>query len=752
MIHKRQISPNNAKIISSVLIAIPIISIMLSLCSSLIKSTLRESRKEYVEHYSNVTQSYKKAVNIYLENYITAIDAYYVEEHYNSDKNIHDFLISSINIRERLTPEFEEIFYINPQYTLFSQNGEILDVSQREYARKILEEKLPYYLTDPVKSHISDKPVIIIAKAIYNSEKDLIGALGAAIPLESLTKIFTNLSVSRNSNLHILDSKGKFIIHEDQNWINKEFDSAIYKKKSISGSQLVERKAGNLKTIDVYNRPISLFFTPIDNTNWTLTLSLHDNHDVEIINKYKTRMLMVIIAAFIVLILMLLAEYYILDYFQRHQIIATVYDPLTNLWTREYFEKEASRQLHLFPKSKFMLIESDIRNFKFLNENYGEEIANKILSDYAAILSKYTKVNKGMISRGFADRFYILYRISSIHKAMNVFKDTLDILNNELLDYDYPFFPKFGITFLLPDRKRDITIQGLIGQASFAKSTIKDNMMVQYSIYNSRLLKKVNEEQFIEQHMQHALDNNEFFVMYQPKMDLATDKISGAEALVRWKSPELGLLSPDQFIPLFEKNGFITKLDFFVYEEVFKFLQKQINEGNPVVPISVNMSRNHTKPDRFISKFMNVFNKYSIPPEYVQIEILERSFADSGTLKEITAVLHKEGFTVAMDDFGKGESSLNMLTQIPVDILKFDRDFLQSSTSSSGIIEDKAAGFIQILINLSKHLNKETVFEGVETQSQKDFLRDIKCDQAQGFFYSKPLVQEDFIQFTKMHM
>ena len=251
--------------------------------------------------------------------------------------------------------------------------------------------------------------------------------------------------------------------------------------------------------------------------------------------------------------------------------------------------------------------------------------------------------------------------------------------------------------------------------------------------------------------MQQALDAHEFFVMFQPKISLANDKIVGAEALVRWNSPKFGLLTPDKFIPLFERNGFITKLDYYVYEEVFKFLQSRLVKGEPVVPISVNMSRNHNRPEKFMHDFMDIFRKYSIPSNLIQVEILERSVMDNTTLQDITEKLHKEGFTVAMDDFGSGESSLNMLTKIPVDVLKFDREFLDASTDDEGRIDKKSEKFIHILIDLSKNLEKQTVFEGVETQAQRDFLRSINCDQAQGFFYSRRLSEQDFVQFIQLH-
>ena len=293
----------------------------------------------------------------------------------------------------------------------------------------------------------------------------------------------------------------------------------------------------------------------------------------------------------------------------------------------------------------------------------------------------------------------------------------------------------------------------MIGEASFAKSLIKENVTKAFEIYSPKIEEKINYEHKIERQMEDAVKNDEFFVMYQPKIELSTDKIIGAEALVRWNSsdPELGFLSPAKFIPLFEKNGFIEELDFIVYEKVFKFLRNQIDIGNNVVPISVNMSRNHTKQDKidnFISRFVSTFNKYNLSPDLVEVEILEQSVDnDKIILQQVIDALHNNGFSIAMDDFGSGESSLNMLSSIPIDVVKFDQNFLRNNSSL-----EESSDFITSLVDLGKKLNKKTVFEGVETKEQRDFLRSINCDVVQGYFYSKPLSENDFIQFVKDHI
>lgn len=256
----------------------------------------------------------------------------------------------------------------------------------------------------------------------------------------------------------------------------------------------------------------------------------------------------------------------------------------------------------------------------------------------------------------------------------------------------------------------------------------------------------------IENNIVNALGNNELYVVYQPKVNIVTGKIVGAEALVRWHCtiPELtktGILSPKEFIPITEKNGFAQKIDFFVYEKTFEFIRRQLDENKEVVPISLNMSRTHTNIDEFITDFTNLLQKYEVPPKYVELEIVERSGEDDNMLKNITDAIHNAGFIVNMDDFGSGESSLNMLNEIPVDIIKIDQRFLaQAGNSEESLI------ILQSMINMIHKLNKKMVCEGVETEEQGKILSEAGCKIFQGFLFSKPLSEEDFIKYMQEHI
>ena len=746
----KKINLTTIKSVSSLAVAILVTLVAASSSLSVLRKITIDTTRNFYESSKNTLDGYHQSIKFCLELYKNSLDMFYDEENFPtaSSEEIYSHLLAYQKLKN---PDFYNVFFVDKENNFFFSTGRKSKNTEFEYITFLSNKDTNYHLTDTLPNEQTQ--IFLITRKVFDDDSKVKGLLCATIRLETLMKLLKNINFKEEDPIVLIDSQGRFIFHPDSNQIYKKFVPKSEKYKQQTSELVATMQEGIIETESTDGRPIDLLFTKIDETNWTLGYripkSITQVYFKGIISSVSSIFIISVLTIFILVIL----ETIIFNIFHKKQLITVNYDSITNLWTRQKFEIEATKMLNHNKKAKFMLIECDIRNFKFINQNYGVKQADKLIRFYSKQLNKITNEMHGIIGRGFADHFYILTKISSVNNAMSVFKKQNELVLESIKKYDIPFFPKYGISFLKSDTKnRDKTIQSLIGQASFAKSTIKDNHLTSYSIYNSKLLEKINEENFIENSMEEALQNNEFFVLYQPKISLSTDKIVGAEALVRWNNPKMGLLSPDRFIPLFERNGFITKLDYYVYEQVFTFLDKMIERGEPLIPISVNMARNHNKPQKFIHDFMEIFKRHNVPAKYVQLELLERSFMDSETMKEIINSLHKEGFTVAMDDFGSGESSLNILSQVPVDVLKFDREFLLSSTNENGELDRKTAKFIQILIELSKHLEKETVFEGVETEAQRDFLKSVNCDQAQGFFYSKPLSEQDFLQFAKMHM
>lgn len=738
----------NAFIVSLFLFICFFLYISSSLAINKVKKTIEE---QYTEDGKNLVRAYSLAFQNMITQSNLTLDMYATNEviQNGTTEEIAYWLKNHTSMRPQT---FIETFYCNTKGDLFTDSGNSINVSDRDYYKAILTEKYVYYLGTAVYSKTNEKKIIQVIRTIYNKDGSLKGFLGGAIELSQLQKLLASIQITNAMEPFILDNNGLCMSNIKDTAFMKPFTPEDVKYKEYETKKLSQKDIPLFNSINEKGEKVHVFTEKIKDINWTIGVSILDEQIYETYNELskakKIVFLIVILSCFIFYILTVVT----LKYIRKKYDATQKKDPLTDLNTRQNLESEASKLIKQYPKNNFVLIESDFNGFKFINRNYGEKVGNDTLCTYADALKKIVFKFGGFAARGYADHFYYFNEIVSLQKFKMKLLEAQRIIEETSRKARYPFVVKYGISFfqydnLNSDDSDRKTISQLIGEASIAKNTIKKDTEENYAVFDIQLSEKVRLEQQIEKNMENALAKEEFFVVYQPKINLLNDRIIGAEALVRWNSPELGFLTPDKFIPIFESNGFIKKLDFAVYEMVFKFIKQQIEKNNPIVPISINMSRIHVNTKTFMKEFIKRFEKYSIPEKYIEIEILERSVNnEKPILKEITDALHKRGFTVAMDDFGSGESSLNMLNSVPIDVLKFDQNFLRKNNES-----EKTEQFITSLIKMAQQLQKKTVFEGVETEEQRDFLKSIKCDSVQGFFYSKPLLEEDFIKFIKNH-
>ena len=731
-----------------------IVATLIWLSNYSILYTKKITQEQYESDYMSIAQAYSHVTTGFLNQAETALNIFANHDILiNGTKDeITRFLVKN----HKLKPNFLlNMFYADKEGNLVTSENKHANISDREYFIPALNEKPGNFIVgNAVYSKTSGKMTVHIVAPVFDKAGKCKGLIGSAVELSTLHNILNNVKIKTKGEAFIIDKKGIYLSHPNTEYIMNIFIPKDDEYKELSSLKLAQQRHGIYKAKSADKKDVYVFLDPIDHTDWTIGVSVPEEEIFKLYKKLKGIQLTIIFVLIIeILVFIILGVIYT-------TIISGSYDPITNLYNQEKFEKKARKMLKQFEGSGFILIDADLRGFKFINQTYGEEAANRILIKFANLLKGETLKFNGLCAKGYADHFYVFAKIENNSTAKTVAMEkaskSIEKIAKELKSKDIHVVAKYGITFLNSDRKiqsRTKTIRTLIGEASFAKSLIKENVTKAFEIYSPKIEEKINYEHKIERQMEDAVKNDEFFVMYQPKIELSTDKIIGAEALVRWNSsdPELGFLSPAKFIPLFEKNGFIEELDFIVYEKVFKFLRNQIDIGNNVVPISVNMSRNHTKQDKinnFISRFVSTFNKYRLSPDLVEVEILEQSVADDKIiLQQVIDALHNNGFSIAMDDFGSGESSLNMLSSIPIDVVKFDQNFLRNNSSL-----EESSDFITSLVDLGKKLNKKTVFEGVETKEQRDFLRSINCDVVQGYFYSKPLSENDFIQFVKDHI
>ena len=299
--------------------------------------------------------------------------------------------------------------------------------------------------------------------------------------------------------------------------------------------------------------------------------------------------------------------------------------------------------------------------------------------------------------------------------------------------------------YLLDENDRDIL--HAVDMASIAEQTVVDANVNTVTYFDEKIRAQMTEEHELEKLMHSALEKDEFKLFIQPKHCVIDGALGGAEALVRWISPEKGFISPGKFIPLFEKNGFVGPVDNYILEQLCIFQRNRLRKGYKTVPVSVNVSRVQLSNPNLAQEICGIVDKHSVPHKYIDIELTESAcFDDMDVLVNTIRQLRSMGFPVSMDDFGSGYSSLNLLKELPFDTLKIDGEFFRNVTDLN-----RANIVVKNIIDLAKSLHMTVVAEGIETQEQVDFLRTTECDLIQGYFYSKPISAKDFEEYMAKH-
>lgn len=412
-------------------------------------------------------------------------------------------------------------------------------------------------------------------------------------------------------------------------------------------------------------------------------------------------------------------------------------DPLTGLLTLPKFEAEAMKLIASRNDLNYAIVYSDFDKFKYINDEWGYSLGNEILKFFAANISKFLEPGE-LFCRISGDSFVNLF----IYRDKSEFLERIKFIFYTINQAYRARFPKVnpiiisGLYFMTKD---DGVLSIAMDKANTARKRLKGFHKSTLSIYDENLHKTLTKEKIIENQMYDALKNHEFIVYMQPKIDLNSLNIVGAEALVRWKNQNGELMNPAEFIPVFEKNGFILEMDFYVYEEAFKMLRNWLDMGKKEIIISINVSRLHIDDDNFIQKLEKLLEKYRIPSRLIEIEITESIFMNElDRLQRFISTLRSKGFLISIDDFGSGFSSLNLLKTLPIDIIKLDKDFF-----TYNVMDEKDKIIIANIINLAKGLGLKVISEGVETMDQALFLKENNCDMVQGYFFFKPMPMEE---------
>lgn len=383
------------------------------------------------------------------------------------------------------------------------------------------------------------------------------------------------------------------------------------------------------------------------------------------------------------------------------------------------------------------LVLVNVDRFKAVNDMYGLDQGDRVLRQLAQNLHGEL-AEEELLCRSGADVFLLLLACPDRDELGRRVETVLARAGHVCLagEERVPVSLTGGVYVL----DEPVPFYMMLDRANLAWAEAKQRAGGSYAFYDRESLRRLVTEKRIENSMDSALQNREFTLYLQPKCDFKTGRTVSAEALVRWQHPTQGVIRPDQFIPVFEKNGFVLKLDWFIFQEVVQTLRRWQDEKRPLVPVGINFSRLHLEDAQFIDTLARTVAEAGVPPELLEVELTESVVvSDVQRMKQVLDGLHQKGFSVAMDDFGAGYSSLNVLKELDFDCVKLDKEFLARGEGNPRMRE-----VISGLVKMIQKLHTRVVAEGVETAEQAAFLRGIGCDMAQGYLFSRPLPVAEF--------
>ena len=582
-------------------------------------------------------------------------------------------------------------------------------------------------------------------------ENNIIGVWGGTGNKESMQRLIQPVSFDGQGLTCIADTEGNVVISPTDldpfmrlDDIFKE-DSEETTVRNIKRMQenMKEGKNGVFSFVAVDGWELILSYNILKSYDWVLlTLVPADLISYET-DRYVIQTFAIVAGTILLFLFFLLILLFIYRNNRRRLEYIAFVDAVTGGMNNAAFCLKLRETLKNARRNEYTVAVINIRNFKMINESFGTHEGDRTLHYCMQILRKNVKEGE-IAARGNADDFFLCLKEGNRNIVAARLQEIVREINsfNENLENPYHLSFRQG-AYLIDEPDLDSTIiQDRVMTACMNQQEFGENSCVFYDICFTQKMKQEHE---LNAMFRGALENGDFKVYFQPKVSLEDEKTAGAEALVRWQHPEEGMISPGDFIPLFEKNGNICRLDCYVFEEVCRTIDRWRREGRKLFPVSVNLSRQHFKRNDFLNQFADVAAKYRIPEGLLELELTESIFFDDNSIamvRESINRMHELGFKCSLDDFGSGFSSLGLLKEFDVDTIKLDRLFFLDMS------KPKAEDVVECLIDLAGRLKVKTVAEGIETQEQIDFLKQIHCDMVQGFFYSRPLRAEEFEEWA----
>lgn len=588
------------------------------------------------------------------------------------------------------------------------------------------QENLSHLFASATFQDALDGKLCVYSVPVFQDDR-VVAALTACDNIEIFEEILSGDTVMGGQGyIHLFNDEGEFLIRSAYSVIKEEPDTVYDDRFMPAEAQEIIREAiaagKSASTSFVYDGSrYQLYIEPVGVNNWYLFSADTDMST----SLYLSHILTVAVVALSLVVLVAVAILYVsyILFRRNSQILMRLayYDSVTGAENAERFEQRlAERREQRLPYS---IVALNIHRFKFINEIHGSAGGDQVLRSLKEVIEIHLREGE-FFCRDAADLFYVLLEDTEIdalcRRLETLMDDACDTVSVDLALYC------------------GVSVGGDRMQALLAMQSIQSSMQKKLSFYDAQLHAEERRKSEIERLMYGALENEEFQLFLQPKVDLSNGRLNSAEALVRWRKADGSYRFPNEFIPLFEANGFCTHLDLYMVEQVCRQLRKWMDEGKTPIPISVNQTRLLFFSPDYVEKLTTLVEAYKVPTHLLTLEILEGvAIGNVESLNRVIDQLHAKGFRVSMDDFGSGYSSLNALYQLKIDELKLDRGFLAMAANEADAARRRA--ILDQIIQFAKTMGLATVAEGVETAEDEALLRELHCDIGQGYFYSKPI-------------
>ena len=604
------------------------------------------------------------------------------------------------------------------------------NISDRQYFQDSLKGKS--CISQPVNDYVDGKYINVCSVPIYNQNNEVTAVLFATFSTDKLSYILSSATYNDVGYSFIFNEKGDIILSSTLNPQLKDINDI-----SQGSLDYIDMDGTGIYTfIDGNQTQNYLIYASVEDTDWLVASVFPQEAATGKIQKFVQ-------TAFMTWLILgcgsalLISYIYFIQRKNKMQITKLAYiDSVTEHDNFNKFIEDCKQKHHL---SQYVLVNGDIKGFKWFNEIYGEEIANKLLKMVISCMNEVCRDDE-LCCRQEADHFIMLLK-----------KDSRDNLKERLLNlahYIRSQFLNIQITsqyyfyFSLYEIPQDeIDIHLAFKKTEYVKKELKELSKDDVIFYQESYFQEGLYAQQIEKEFQKAIDQSHFQVYVQPKVDLKTETVCCAEALVRWHHPQHGTISPGTFIPVYEKNGMLEILDAYVLEKVLQKLTYWKEYYHQNIYISINVSRTYLFNEGFIEQFIEYIESYPIDPWQIEIEITETTALNHK--EELIVILKKlkeHHLRISLDDFGSGYSSLNMLKDFPIDVVKIDQEFFRTNAYT----HRRSHIIIEEVIELCHKLDIIVVAEGVENIEQRDFLIKHHCDYIQGYYYYKPMPLDEF--------